>query len=128
MSSGMTPSRTSAAGHIGVTASGALDVTSDVYVALEVDGLTSFFSQEIDGATGGRAVLSVRGNVLVGKRFLRRAAQNFRTKRPWTVCGVVAPVWVSFANTGRLLGWSRAFSGKNTPYEIPAKKPSRTLL
>jgi hypothetical protein len=40
-----------------------------LYLALELDAVTSFFVEEHDGDRGGRAVFSLRGNALVGTRF-----------------------------------------------------------
>jgi len=66
---GAAPGRTSAAAHVGLTGVATLDLSSELYLALEVDALTTFFFEKTNDATDPRAVFSVRGNVLVGKRF-----------------------------------------------------------
>lgn len=44
-------------------------MTSDVYVAAEVDGLTNFFPEQNGDHTVPRAVFSVRGSLMLGKRW-----------------------------------------------------------
>src|SRR5262249_6439428 len=66
---GDAPSRTSAAAHVGLTGVATLDLTRDLYLAFEVDAMTTFFLGETIDETAPRAVFSARGNVLVGKRF-----------------------------------------------------------
>jgi hypothetical protein len=66
---GAAPSRTSPAAHVGLASAVAFDVTADVYVAAEVDGLTNFFPEQSGDHTVPRAVFSVRGSLMVGKRW-----------------------------------------------------------
>jgi hypothetical protein len=64
------PARTSTGAQLGLTAQIGFDVRSDVYLSAEVDGLTSFFVQEQQtGDRAARAVFSLRGNLLIGKRW-----------------------------------------------------------
>ena len=66
---GAAPARTSAAAHVGLTGVATLDLSRELYFAVEVDALTTFFFERTIDDTDPRAVFSVRGNVLVGKRF-----------------------------------------------------------
>jgi hypothetical protein len=66
---GQAPSRISPLAEVGLAAVVTLDVTQDVYLAVELDGLTSFFVQDEDGDAAGKSAFSLRGNVLLGKRW-----------------------------------------------------------
>jgi len=66
---GDAPARTSAAAHVGLSGVATVDLTRDLYLAVEVDALTTFFLGATVDETAPRAVFSVRGNMLVGKRF-----------------------------------------------------------
>ncbi len=63
------PARTSAAGHIGLTGAVALELGRGTYVSAELDALTSFFDGATGTETGARAAFSIRGNMLVGRRW-----------------------------------------------------------
>jgi len=54
---------------VGLASVIALDVTADAYVAAEVDGLTNFFPEQNGDHAVPRAAFSVRGNLLLGKRW-----------------------------------------------------------
>jgi len=66
---GAAPARTSAAGHVGLTGIATFDLSREVYMALEIDALTNFFFEKTVDDTDPRAVFSVRGSLLFGKRF-----------------------------------------------------------
>ena len=66
---GAAPSRTTPAAHVGLAGVVTFDVTADAYVAAEIDGLTNFFPQVEGDHTVPRAVFSLRGNLLLGKRW-----------------------------------------------------------
>jgi hypothetical protein len=66
---GMAPTRVSPLAEIGLASVLTLDVADGVYFAAEVDGLTTFFVQENVGETAGKSAFSLRGNLVVGKRF-----------------------------------------------------------
>jgi hypothetical protein len=66
---GDAPTRTSAAAHVGLTGVATIDLSRELYLAVELDALTTFFFEKTVDETDARAVFSLRGNMLVGKRF-----------------------------------------------------------
>jgi hypothetical protein len=67
--SGNAPARTSLAGVVGLTAAATIDVAERLYVTGELDGVTTFFRERAMDDTAMRAAFSVRGNLLVGRRW-----------------------------------------------------------
>jgi hypothetical protein len=68
-SRGTAPSRISPAAHAGLAGVLEVDVTGNLYVAAEVDGLGSFFPQQSGDRAVARAVFLLRGNLLLGRRW-----------------------------------------------------------
>jgi Caspase domain len=66
---GTAPTRLSPSGHLGLTASVSVELVAGLSLTTEVDALTHLFPQAGSEGVTGHAALSVRGSLLVGKRW-----------------------------------------------------------
>jgi hypothetical protein len=66
---GDAPARTSLAGVVGLGAAATIDLAERVYLTGELDGVTTFFREQEMADVSLRAAFSLRGNLLVGRRW-----------------------------------------------------------